>query len=269
MYLCDYHLHSTGSPDGTMTIPEIAAVAVERGLQEICITDHLDTIYWQTYAPRDSFDWAASLKQLSQAREQYGSQLEIRLGAELGEATIAFDRAEKLLSDAPDLDFVIGSVHTAGEKFHFMDYYYLEKRDEAYYQAVMDDYLDETVKLVRWGKFQVLGHPTLPLRYIKNNAGLTLSFDDRMDRLEEIFSLIIPKGIGLELNINRGDFPLPSPAILRRYREMGGEIVTIGSDAHDPRYIGVQVRECQELLRQCGFTHFAAYRRGNPVFHPL
>ena len=269
MYLADYHLHTTCSPDGKLTASQIAEAALARGLQEICITDHLDTIYWNTYEPRTDFDWPALHRQVEDARSLYGERLLIRLGAELGEATISPERANILLDNAPPLDFVIGSVHTASRKFDYFDLYYMEKRDMDYYRAIMDDYLDETEKLVRFGRFHVLGHLTLPLRYIKNNVGLDLSFDDRTERLAEIFSLMIDRGIGLELNTNRGGNPLPSAHILRLFRDMGGEVVTIGSDAHVPQHIGMAVPQCQQLLRETGWQYFATFAQGKPIFHPL
>jgi histidinol-phosphatase (PHP family) len=191
------------------------------------------------------------------------------MGAELGEATISPERADILLENAPKLDFIIGSVHTASKKFDYFDLYYMEKRDMDYYRAIMDDYLDETIKLLQYGKFHVLGHLTLPLRYIKNNTGLSLTYDDQTDRLEEIFSLMVDRGIGLELNTNRGADPLPSAKLLQLYRRMGGEVVTIGSDAHVPQHIGLAVDRCQQLLRDTGWLYFATYSEGNPIFHRL
>lgn len=269
MYLADYHLHTTCSPDGKLTASQIAGIALDRGLQEICITDHLDTIYWNTYEPRTDFDWPALQRQIEEARAQFGDRLVIRMGAELGEATISPERADILLKNAPTLDFIIGSVHTASKKFDYFDLYYIEKRDMDYYRAIMDDYLDETVKLLRYGKFHVLGHLTLPLRYIKNNTGLSLTYDDQTERLEEIFALMIQRGIGLELNTNRGADPLPSAALLRLYRRMGGEVVTIGSDAHVPEHIGLAVADCQQLLCETGWQYFATFERGQPIFHHL
>lgn len=248
---------------------QMARSAVEHGLQEICVTDHLDTVEWGTYAPRTDFPWAEARRQLEEAREKWGDRLTIKLGAELGEAALAFDRAEKLLGDAPELDFVIGSVHMMGPRHGHEDLYFIPRADEAFYRDVIADYLDDVLTLSRWGKFQVLGHLTLPLRYIRSNAGLTMDFSAHMDAVEEIFRTIIPKGVGIECNTNRGDIPLPDGEILRRYREMGGEIITIGTDAHDTRYVGCRVAETQELLRQCGFRYFTTFAKGVPEFRPL
>ena len=89
------------------------------------------------------------------------------------------------------------------------------------------------------------------------------------EEIAEIFRLIIPKGIGIELNTNRGNTPLPDEKWLRLYRSLGGEIVTLGTDAHTPGFVGCAVREGQALLRACGFRRFAAFRQGKPVWHEL
>lgn len=248
---------------------QMAKAAVDHGLQEICVTDHLDTIQWGTYAPRTDFPWPEALRQAEEARRLWGDRLTIRLGAELGEAVLSFDRAEQMLSEAPKLDFVIGSVHMASQRFGHMDLYYLPKADIDYYQAMIADYLDDVLTLVRWGKFQVLGHLTLPLRYIRKNAGLTMDFSAHLDRVEEIFRCIIPRGIGIECNTNRGDIPLPDRDILRLYRKMGGEIITIGSDAHSTEYVGCRAAETQQLLGECGFRYFNTFTLGVPEFRPL
>lgn len=268
MYLADYHIHSTGSPDGKCTIREMAEEAIRKGLQEICITDHLDTIYWDG-RPRTDYDWESALEQLREAREACGDRIVLKLGAEMGEVTQALDRAEILRQNCPPLDFVIGSVHTASAKYNWFDLYYIEPHDAAYYRDVIEGYLGEVKELARWGHFNVLGHLTLPLRYINENLGQCMTFDDYMDAVEEIFRIIIPQGIGIEVNTNRGNDPLPGPSVLRLYREMGGEVITLGSDAHAKEHVGCMIRERQELLRSCGFTYFTTFTGRKPTFRPL
>ena len=250
MYLADYHTHSDSSPDGKETIARLAEAAIAKGLQEICITDHVDTVCWGSYAPRWDYDWEKSL-------------------GELGEANLAFDRAEHLLSHAPKLDFVIGSVHMAGKKFGNFDLYYVEKNSETYYHALIDSYLEDVLSLARWGKFSVLGHLTLPLRYINENLGERMTFDSHMEQVEEIFRTMIPKGLGIECNTNRGNTPLPDGGILRLYRELGGEVITLGSDAHSCDMVGCAIRQRQQLLRDCGFRYFCTFEEGKPLFRPL
>lgn len=269
MYLADYHTHSSVSPDGSVTVSELAQAAIDHGLDEICVTDHVDTILWGSHKPREDFDWPALQAQVDEARRRYGHRLVIRMGAELGEAPMGFDRAEKLLASGPKLDFVIGSVHMAGEKFHHFDLYYIEKRDETYYHSVIDSYLEDVLRLARWGKFSVLGHLTLPLRYINESHGEQMTFAGHEDQCREIFRTLIENGCGIECNTNRGHDPLPDGPLLRLYRELGGEIITLGSDAHNTRYVGCAIRERQELLRQCGFRYFTTFEGGTPAFRPL
>ncbi len=269
MYLADYHVHSSCSPDGHCTMAQMAGAAVAHGLQELCLTDHVDTIYWDTYAPRTDFDWARSLRQAEEARRLWGDRLTFKLGAELGDAALSFERAEKLLSDAPPLDFVIGSVHMMGPRYGHEDLYYIPKADKAYYDDVIADYLDDMLALARWGKFQVLGHLTLPVRYIWDNAGIKMDFSSHLDAVEAIFREIIPRGIGIECNTNRGAIPLPDEMILRLYRKMGGEIITIGSDAHTTQYVGCEAARTQELLKNCGFRYFTTFTKGEPEFRSL
>ena len=182
---------------------------------------------------------------------------------------MGFDRAEKLLEESPGLDFVIGSVHMAGEKFKHFDLYYIEKRDEIYYHKVIDSYLEDVMRLAQWGRFSVLGHLTLPLRYINENLGEHMTFEKHYDQCREIFRALIRNGCGIECNTNRGNVPLPDAPLLRMYREEGGEIITLGSDAHTAEFVGCRIRETQQLLRECGFRYFTVFAGGKPEFRGL
>ena len=123
MYLADYHTHSATSPDGQLTVSELAEAAVRAGLDEICVTDHVDTVLWGSHAPREHFDWSGLLAQVPQAREQYAGRLTIRLGAELGEAPMGFDRAEKLLARASieRVARLIGDEEAEGAVMNLLD----------------------------------------------------------------------------------------------------------------------------------------------------
>lgn len=159
---------------------------------------------------------------------RWGTRITLRLGAELGDAVWGIRRMESMLAEAPPLDFLIGSIHTLSEKMEGRDLYFLTPRDEQEARDCLADYLGQVRKLAEWGRFQVLGHLTLPLRYLNENRGMHVSFDGFEEEIAEIFRLIIPKGIGIELNTNRGNTPLPDEKWLRLYRSLGGEIVTLG-----------------------------------------
>ena len=89
------------------------------------------------------------------------------------------------------------------------------------------------------------------------------------EQVDAIFRTLIENGQGIEINTNRGSEPLPGARELRRYRELGGEIITLGSDAHSARHVGCAIREGQQLLKECGFDYFCTYTGGKPEFRKL
>lgn len=228
MYLADYHVHSRISPDASASMQEMAEAAIRLGFQEICFTDHVEPIRFGTTEPRGAYDWDPMIAEFRAARTAVGDRITLRLGAELGDAVWGIRRMESMLAEAPPLDFLIGSIHTLSEKMEGRDLYFLTPRDEQEARDCLADYLGQVRKLAEWGRFQVLGHLTLPLRYLNENRGMHVSFDGFEEEIAEIFRLIIPKGIGIELNTNRGNTPLPDEKWLRLYRSLGGEIVTLG-----------------------------------------
>ena len=152
MYLADYHVHSSCSPDGHVTMADMARTGIERGLSEICFTDHVEPIVWGTGTPRTGeYDWAALRAQYDEAVRLYGDRITLRLGMELGEAYLDFPIADHLDDTAPGLDFVIGSVHMFRDEDGCTDLFYVDSdRDDAYYHHVIDAYLTEMLSLAKW-----------------------------------------------------------------------------------------------------------------------
>lgn len=270
MYPADYHTHSRVSPDGKDSMTVLAEAALEAGLQELCFTDHMEPIAWGTTDLRDRYDWSLLEPEFRAAQEALGDRIALRLGIELGDACWSFPHTEMLLESAPPLDFVIGSVHMLSERFQGVDLYFFEPETEEEAYAGIADYLGQVKKMAEWGKFDVLGHLTLPLRYLNENRGWQLSMDRFHSEIADIFAVLSRKGIGLELNTNRGGLFLPDGKWLRLYRDMtAGPIVTLGTDAHSAAFVGRAIREGQELLRACGFTQFCTFRNREPVRHNL
>ena len=112
-------------------------------------------------------------------------------------------------------------------------------------------------------------HLTLPLRYFNEMRGLHTSFDPYEAEIREILKTLIENGRGIELNVNRGNTPLPDAKWLRLYRELGGELITLGTDAHTPAHAGRFIRERQGLLRECGFKRFCTFEKQRPIWHEL
>ena len=268
MYLADYHTHSTCSDDGNNTMTEMAAAGARAGLDEICLTDHLDIVSWQGEQVTEH-SWQNAREQYAAACAALDGKIKIRLGVELGQATEDFAQADRFLDDAPPLDFIIGSLHNLTWEYGRKDFCTLEQADEAFAKQAIASYLTEMQALADWGRFSVIGHFTLPLRYLNENLGLQMTFAGFEEQIAEIFKTIIPKGIGIELNTNRGNTPLPDRDVLKLYRDLGGELITLGSDAHTPEYVGCVIPERQKLLRDLGFRYFATYEGLKPIYHKL
>ena len=270
MYLADYHTHTRVSPDAKYSMTTMAEAAVRAGMNEICFTDHLEPIIWYTTQLCDNpVDWKAMTADFAAAREAVGDRIRLRLGLELGDAMWSFPHTENLMAAAPELDFIIGSVHTLSEPYGGVDLYLFEPKTEKEALAGMRDYLEQVYKMAKWGKFSVLGHLTLPLRYLNELQGFHLTYDGFEAEIEDIFRVLLDRGCGIEVNTNRGNNPLPDAKWLKLYRKLGGEIITLGTDAHTPEFVGCAIRERQQLLKECGFTRFCTFEKMQPIFHGL
>ena len=269
MYLADNHVHSRISPDSKAPMLEMAAAAEAAGLDEICFTDHVATVIWRENKRPAAFDWPALEREYRETLENWHGRTRLRLGVELGDVPFNTAHAEDVMAQAPELDFVIGSVHMLTDAITDVDLFHFTPADEAEALRGMADYLELVRQTALWGRFSVLGHLTLPLRYLNELRGFHLTFDSFGAEIEEILRIVVQSGLGIELNTNHGHQPLPDVKWLRLYRRLGGEIITLGSDAHRPEGVGCVIRERQELLRQCGFTRFCTFEKMQPVWHEL
>lgn len=274
-FITDYHCHSTVSPDGHNTMREMAEAAVRLGVDDLCFTDHIEPLPWDRWnePPREkhSYDWAPMLAQFREAQEAVGGRIKLHIGAELGECSFAPDVADSFLDDAPLLDFTIGARSTATARPRARSTTSPGSRAPIprYGMPPARATLRRWKKLIDWGRFQVLGHITLPLRWAKELRGVELDFDRYEEQLRHVMRRAIEKGLGIECNTNRGHLPLPDGKWLRLYHELGGELITLGSDAHTPEYISCAMEERQELLKDCGLRYFATYDRKKPIFHKI
>ncbi len=265
MPLMDCHTHTAASFDAELSGPQMARAALDAGLTALCFTDHYDL-----GAPEESeYDPEFSRRQALEACAAVGNRLEIGWGVELGQGHHLPDRARQALSRW-DYDFVIGSLHKLRD---LPDFYYLSYSDEAACRQLIDRYLEEALEMARLGLFDVLGHLTYPLRYMRE-AGFSLDFGDREEQLRALFRLLAETGKGIEVNTSGLSRPgygetLPPLELIRLYRACGGELVTVGSDGHTAAACGRHIREGQELLRQAGFHYVTWYRRREPVPMPL
>ena len=222
----------------------------------------------EPYIPRLSEERAARQEQVIAQQVAWAKDFRERY-PKLGEAMRDFAYADELLSRLPELDFVIGSQHQLSEKYDWNDLYFMPEATEQEAREQIADYLTLVLETAKWGKFSVLGHLTLPLRYMNENHGMHMSFDGFEDEVAQVFRALIENGCGIECNVNRGNTPLPDAKWLRLYHELGGEIITIGTDAHTPEFVGMRARETQELLKSCGLNYVCTFEKKKPVFHKI
>ena len=259
----DFHMHSRVSFDGHDTGEALAKAALAAGLKEICFTDHLD------YDPLEQMGCLAFDTDAYNA-EYNGLEvpgLVIRRGMEFGMTPDNVDQFRKDLQRRP-FDFVLGSIHFVDN----LDVYYPEWwQGKTVFQAERR-YLEATLESVRiHDDFDVLAHLTYIAKTSPHPAPRPVPYADHRELIDEILKILAKKGKGLEMNtsgVDRcGDF-LPTADLFRRFKELGGEIVTVGSDAHRTDRVG------QYSHRACGilndiFGHVCTFKNRKPVFHKL
>lgn len=277
MIQADMHMHTCFSTDSEACPRDMADEAVRKGLKTICFTDHFDKddLEW---GEEGIFDVDAYFVEMQKLQEEYAGKLNIRIGIELGLRTYLKDYYEELTKKYP-FDFVIGSVHNvpykkdaegnilytdpAAEKL------FTDRTDKEVYRLMMET----TLENVRTSDcFQTLGHLDYVVRYGKSREK-EYSYTDYADIIDEILKLLIEKEKGLEVNsagLKYGlPFAHPHPDVLKRYRELGGEIITIGADAHKPEHIAYDFAKAEEILKSCGFKYYTEFFEQKPVFKQL
>ncbi len=276
--LIDLHTHSAFSPDAVDGVQTMIEEALGRGVEVLAITDHCDCNFWELPAPdtvRDremygvKYYAMASISRVDDMKKIYAGRINLLCGTELGQPLQNPDAAEKIVSDKR-LDFIIGSHHMNRGKddFYWLEY---EKMDSSEIVSLLDDYFEEVLEMCRWGSFDVLGHLTYPLRYITERGRIE---DVDMKRYEEpireIFRTLIHNGKGIEINPSGRRQPigktLPELDYVKLYREMGGSILTVGSDAHKKGDIGAGIEEGIKIAKQAGFTHLTCFEKRSPNF---
>lgn len=259
----DFHLHSHVSFDGRDTAYNMANAAVTAGLREICFTDHMD---YDPLDPSHKLDFV-----LNNYNKEYDHLeipgLTIRKGFEFG---MLPDNAAQFRKDVSlrNWDFVIGSVHFVdGMDVYFPEYW----QDKTPYQAILRSF-EETLQCVqRHDDYDVLGHLTYLGKCGGNPEKVPILYQDYREVVDEIFRILIAKGKGIEINtsgMERCNAFLPDADYLRRYKELGGQIVTVGSDAHHANRVG---QYCSEALQQVAevFGYVCTFADRKPQFHTL
>ncbi len=282
--ICDYHIHTAFSDDSSYPMETVVQDAIGLGLEEICFTDHVDyglkrdwddprgiryrpgDVGEAEWMPATNVDYPRYYEAVTALRNQYRDRISIKLGLEFGIQRHTIPEYEAIFSKYP-FDFIILSIHQIEDRELWNQKYQNPLTQE---EAYLGYYQELLTVMERYHDYSVLGHLDLISRYDKRGG---YPFEKVKPLVAEILKTAIRDGKGIELNTSSRRYGLPdltpSREILKLYRDLGGTILTIGSDSHKPAHLGAYIRETQEELKALGFTHHCTYDRMEPVFHRL
>lgn len=265
----DYHTHNHISFDAKATLQEHCEAALQKGFTEFALTNHYELDLVES-GKEKAPDLALEEIELQEARERYAGRLTILRGIEIGQPDYDSVAAKKLV-DAREYDIVLGSLHNG---LHGLDFYYMkpEEYTEGQLCELWEAYLVLLAKIARTADIDVLTHILYPVRYVPAERSACFSMD--LVRFEPIFKALIERGIALELNtaaIRKGAMTTPDPGlkILKFYRALGGEYISIGSDAHVACDLGANFDDACELAKAAGFTHLTTFRKRQKIMEAL
>ena len=259
----DFHMHSTVSFDGHDAPEQMIAAAKKAGLKEICFTDHIDyvkgsddiSMVFDTAVYNGAYDGLED------------AELKIRRGMEFG---MYPDNAPALCQDLKrrKFDFVLGSVHFVDE----FDVYFKEYWDGKTVFQAERQYLETTLECVKAHEdFDVLAHLTYISKARAHHAPRPVPYEEHKVVVDEILRQLARKGKGMEMNtsgVDRcGDF-LPYGIYFQRFHELGGRIVTVGSDAHTADRVGQYTHRACQILKDI-FGYVCTFENREPVFHTI
>lgn len=265
--LWDTHMHTHFSGDSDALPMDMVQAAIHCNLDGICITDHLDYDYREE---PDLFllDLPRYEEGIRTLQAQFEGIFPIRFGIEIGlQPHVAADNRK--VTETYPFDFVIGSSHVVHHVDPYYGAFYENRTEEEAYLEYFESILEN---LDTDADFDVYGHLDYVVRY-GPNTNKYYSYHKYADVIDEILKKLLAKGKGIELNTAGFKYglghPNPTEEILKRYRELGGEILTIGADAHKPEHVAYAFDQIANLLKETGFSYYTVFRNRTPEFLPL
>ena len=273
----DYHVHTEFSDDSVYPMKTVIRDAIAMGMNEICLTDHVDygvkidwdcgkQIQYRNGEPLANVDYPRYMSEIDRMKRLYGNKIRIKTGLEFGIQKHTIPDFQRLF-ERYAFDFIILSIHQVENQGFWTQDFQRGRSQKEYQQR----YYEEMLAVVRdYKDYSVLGHMDLIARY--DLAGV-YPFEKVRPVIEDILRIVIADGKGIEVNTSSHRYGLtdtmPSANILKLYRDMGGRIITIGSDSHKPEHLGAYIRETQALLKSLGYKQFCTFEHMRPIFHDL
>jgi len=255
------HTHSIHSFDGNDSCDDLCKSAVSKGAVVLAITDHCDI------DGTDMDEKALCTEQFAdtkKVKDSYKDSLLVLQGLEIGQGIFRKERTERLLEEF-GFDFILGSLHNLEnmEDFMFLDY----SQYDVY--ALLQEYFEGLLELSQWGTFDSLAHLTYPLRYIVAREKINVDMTKFSDIIDTIFETLIKNKKALEINTS-GLFmdmkdTLPNISFVKRFKELGGEYVTVGSDSHYAQRICQGIEQGMDIAKAAGFDSVTIFKKREPV----
>ena len=274
MINADIHTHTTFSTDCDTPMEDLIGEAIRQNLHTLCFTEHMDKDY-PIYPDRDPnlprefwLDTKAYREKFLEMKDKYEGKIRLLWGVELGFQPHLADWLTSYVNQY-DFDYIIGSEHNPENRDPYYPAFFEGRTEEEAYIR----YFEETLlNLELFNDIDTLGHMDYVVRYgpIKNRY---YSYRKYSKYIDPILELIVDKGIALEVNTKGllcglGE-PNPCRDIILRYKEIGGKLVTVGSDAHLASHLCYDFERVERLLLECGYREYAVFENRKPELYPL
>lgn len=265
--LCDLHTHSNNSFDAENSVFEMCQKAMDIGIQTIAITDHMETPEISLKEKSQFGDLMKqinkSVKDVDECKVKFKNQLQILKGVELGEPMHKPELTKEAMS-IDDYDFVLASIHNL---LNEDDFYFLEFAEDNV-DCLLTKYFDELLDTAQNADFDSLAHLTYPLRYIAERTNIKVDLNQYSIAIDNIFKALISRGKALEINVS-GLFKqigetLPGENLIKRFKDLGGKYITVGSDAHNIDNVGKGIDVGIEIAKKCGFDYVTIFENRKP-----
>lgn len=267
MIKADYHVHSEFSSDSQTSMKEMIEKAIELNFSRICFTDHMDYDYPKVYGESFTFDPMLYFQTLTCLQNKYQGKIRILNGIEIGMQPYLADKYKQLINKYP-FDFVICSTHLVNNIDPYYNDYWIDKTQD---KGITDYLKTITENISVYRDFDVYGHIDYILRYCQNRP--ENFYQKYADYIDTALIHIIQAGKAIEVNTSGYKYglgyPNPHEDIIKRYLELGGELITIGSDAHQPEYFGFSFKEVKNLLLSLGFRYYTVFEQRKPIMELL
>ncbi len=261
--LIDMHSHSDNSPDGIHSPMFVCEQAVENSLRAVAITDHceIDKFFSQKYNSAIFH----SFFECAKARSAFEGQLLVLIGIEIGQPLSNISLANNIVIKQP-YDVVLGSVHTPRNQTLDIKEIEYDKLDV---YKFMTEYFEELIEVAKWDGCDVLSHLTCPMRRIQGKYNIDFDYDKIKNVTDELLLTMIKFGKALEINTSGLRQPIgrtmPDTNIISRYHQLGGKLITIGSDSHNAYDVGSGIEEGMKIAKDCGFEEITFFVRREPM----